>query len=79
MARTKSPAIRREPSDIHIQSNGVVHRDGYSEKSIPSMLDKKLASNGSATVSIKTDASKAASKEVGILNVLACVGGIYAS
>ncbi|KAF2101901.1 UAA transporter [Rhizodiscina lignyota] len=33
MGRTKSPVMRREPSDIHSHSNGVVHQNGYvSEK-----------------------------------------------
>lgn len=71
--------MRREPSEIHSQSNGVVHRDGYSDKAekIPAMLDKKLASNGKAGASGETVAKADGNNPPGILNLLISVGGIY--
>lgn len=79
MARTKSPAMRREPSEVHSQSNGVVRRDGYSEKAekIPAMLDKKLASNGKLGAQGETVAKSAGNDPPGILNLIISVGGIY--
>lgn len=80
MARTKSPAIRREPSDIHLQSNGVVHRDGYNSKNIPSMLVDKLAVNDTAKSLEGLPVIHVASpKEAGVLSLLFNVGGIYLS
>jgi hypothetical protein len=81
MARTKSPPIRREPSEIHAQSNGVVHRDGYSTKEdeIPAMLDKKLASNGTAGALEKPAAKAQGINSTGLVSLLFSVGGIYAS
>lgn len=68
--------MRREPSEIHSQSNGVVHRDGYSEKAekIPAMLEKKLASNGKIGAPGETVAGN---DTPGILNLVISVGGIY--
>ncbi|QDS73650.1 hypothetical protein FKW77_002412 [Venturia effusa] len=79
MPRTKSPAMRREPSEIHSQSNGIVHRDGYSEKAerIPAMLDQKLASNGKAGAPGETVAKATGNDPPGILNLIISVGGIY--
>ncbi|KAF2422850.1 UAA-domain-containing protein [Tothia fuscella] len=79
MARTKSPAMRREPSDIHLQHNGVIQRDGYKaeeSKDIPSMLEDKLIAHGTVAESHGHDPS---SKEAGVLSLLFNVGGIYAS
>jgi hypothetical protein len=80
MARTKSPAIRREPSDIHHQSNGVIHRDGYNSKDIPSMLVDKLAVNGTPIASGEQHVTHGAPPtEAGVLSLLFNVGGIYMS
>jgi hypothetical protein len=79
MARTKAPAIRREPSEIHAQSNGVVHRNGYSPKDVPALLDEKLASNGAAGGHHKSAAKKQAFNPAVLVGLLFSVGGIYAS
>lgn len=71
--------MRREPSEIHSQSNGVVHRDGSLEKTekIPAMLDKKLASNGQAGAPGEAVAKSAGNESPGIVNLIISVGGIY--
>lgn len=73
--------MRREPSEIHSQSNGVIHRDGYSEKAkeIPVMLDKKLASNGTAVAPGETTTAAGGINPTGLISLLVSVGGIYAS
>jgi len=77
MARTKSPAMRREPSDLHKQSNGVIHRDGYSEKSIPSMLEDNLVANASSKAPMSS--MGAPTSQAGLASLLFSVGGIYMS
>jgi hypothetical protein len=80
MARTKSPAVRREPSDIHMQSNGVIHRDGYSADEIPTMIDNKLAADVSAELPTSPVAVlKAPKKKSNVLIGAFCVMGIYVS
>jgi hypothetical protein len=71
--------MRREPSEIHAQSNGVVHRDGYSTKEIPTMLDEKLVSNGTAGVLEKPAEKAPGVNPTGLVGLLFSVGGIYAS
>lgn len=66
--------MRREPSEIHAQSNGVVHRDGFSAEKVPAMLDQKLAPNGASEA---MQAQKL--NPTGLLSLLFSVGGIYAS
>jgi hypothetical protein len=71
--------MRCEPSEIHVQSNGVVHRDGYSAKEIPTMLDEKLASNGTAGALHNSAVRAQRVNPPGLMSLLFSVGGIYAS
>lgn len=75
MARTKPPTVvRRTPSELHAQSNGVIYRDGYAEKQ-----DEKQT-NGSVRPRRSSDAaSKHILAREGIVSLVFCVGGIYAS
>jgi hypothetical protein len=79
MARTKSPAIRREPSEIHIQSNGVVHRDGYGKKEVSSLLDEKLVSDSSAAGAGSLALKDQDLSQPGLGSLIFSVGGIYMS
>jgi hypothetical protein len=75
MARDKQrPAVRREPSDIHVMSNGVIHHDGYSEKAVEKV--EKILSSGSAELA---ELATTAKGEPGVVTLVFCVGGIYAS
>lgn len=70
MARTKSPVMRREPSDIHSQSNGKIHQNGY--------VNEKLQEVKSAVAS--TEAGQKAieiAKEPGMMQMAISVAGIY--
>lgn len=70
MARTKSPVMRREPSDIHSQSNGKIHQNGY--------ISEKVEEVKSAVAS--TEAGQKAleiAQEPGVMQMAIAVAGIY--
>jgi hypothetical protein len=69
MARTKKPAIQRAPSETYFHhSNGKL--DSQSE--VPVI-------NVAADAFVKDLHAKPLHKEAGLLELLFCVGGIYAS
>jgi hypothetical protein len=75
MARTKPPSVvRRTPSELHAQSNGVIYRDGYSEKQ-----DQKQTNESIRATSFSDSGIKNTLNRQGIVSLIVCVGGIYAS
>jgi hypothetical protein len=67
MAREKRTAVQRTPSQLLVQSNGVVLENGDPTKSAP------------ADVPAPAKAAKQKPAEVGLATLLICVAGIYAS
>lgn len=82
MARQK-PAIvtRRQPSELHVQANGVVYRDGYSEAVDKSEKEKVTQINDLPHSSKEhvSKQSKHALHREGFISLIFCVCGIYAS
>jgi hypothetical protein len=75
MARQKQRmAVRREPSDLHSQSNGVIHQDGYTEGG-----NEKTRANGDVKQLVSSISDKREQKQAGFGTLVFCVGGIYAS
>ena len=71
MARSKpATPVRRTPSDTHKHANGVAHQlDGAVHS-----IEKKI--EGQAELLARNPQEQ---KEAGLLQLLICVGGIYAS
>ncbi|KAF1999796.1 UDP-Glc/Gal endoplasmic reticulum nucleotide sugar transporter-like protein [Amniculicola lignicola CBS 123094] len=70
MARTKSPALRRAPSDTFKQANG--HKHSLSE--VVEGIEKGIESTAELAARDPTE-----QKQAGILALAICIGGIYAS
>ena len=75
MARTKSPAIRREPSEIKIESNGTLKHRANGRTDVSKMLDKTIADNLEHENKHATAAH--AKNQPGYLNFVVSVGCIY--
>jgi hypothetical protein len=73
MARTKAPPIRREPSEIKIESNGTTRKTANGRTDVARMLDNTLAEDEHK----KGHVAKA--QEPGTLNLILSVACIYAS
>ena len=73
MGRTKSPAIRREPSEIKIESNGVTKRTANGRTNVSKMLDRTLVEDEKA----KKGQHGAKPAEAGVLNLVISIGFIY--
>ena len=69
MARTKSPAVQRTPSEIKIEANGTHKRSMNGKADVSKMLDKTIVDDEKS--------KEGAKSEGGILNLLIGVGGIY--
>lgn len=81
MARQK-PAIvmRRVPSELHAQANGVVYHDGYSEAVNKSAKEQATEINGSLhSKSHVPQQSENVLYRKGFISLIFCVSGIYAS
>jgi hypothetical protein len=65
--------MRREPSEIKIESNGVTKRTANGRTDVSKLLDKTLAEDG------HTKGHLAKASEPGLLNLMFSVGGIYAA
>ena len=76
MARIKSPAMRREPSEIKFESNGLIHRGEKSKKPMAKVLDDTIASNGHSK---ELSSKKMDLSQPGIASLIFSVGGIYMS
>ena len=85
MARQKPTTVtRRQPSELHVQANGVVYHDGYPEAR--NKLGKEQAEeasriNGSlhSSKSHVSRQSKNLLHREGFISLVFCVCGIYAS
>jgi hypothetical protein len=64
--------MRREPSEIKVESNGKAKRTANGKTDVSKMLDRTLAEDGHA----KGHLAKA---EPGYLNLILSVGAIYAA
>jgi hypothetical protein len=82
MARQKPTTVtRREPSELHAQANGVVYRDGYSEAVDKTEKEQATQINGSlhSSKSHISRQSKNPLNREGLVSLIFCVCGIYAS
>ncbi len=67
MAREKRTAVQRTPSQLLVQSNGVVLENG------------DLPKSAQVDVPVPAKAAKQKPAEAGLATLLVCVAGIYAS
>jgi len=78
MARQKpSSPLRRELSNMHEQSNGVIHRNGYSENG--TVENKQTNGSANGALSDPQAQLQANISQAGLAELVICVGGIYAS
>jgi hypothetical protein len=77
MGRTKSPAIRREPSEIKIESNGVTKRATANGRTdVSKMLDRTLV-EGDKLEKKRQHQQHGAKPEAGVLNLVISIAFIY--
>ena len=69
MARTKSPAVQRTPSEIKIEANGTHKRGMNGKADVSKMLDRTLAED--------EDTKKGDEEGSKMLNLAIGIAGIY--